>query len=380
MLPPQDTDPVERRMKTLRIDRLTQQILANGLDGIALMPGPNLVYLSGIHSHVSERPILLFMPVDDTPAIIIPELEAAKAENAGIPNERIFRWSDDEGYASAFQMACAQIELADYLLGVEALNMRVLELGLLQRYAPGISIVHVEPLMSALRSVKDGRELTAMAHAVDVAESAMEKLIPRIRVGQSEKQIAAMLREELFEAGADALAFNPIVSAGPNSASPHAVPTDRPLQQGDLLVVDWGAIVDDYPSDITRTFAVGRIDPELLRIYEIVKQANEAALKASKPGVSGRELDRVARQIIEDAGYGEMFIHRTGHGLGLEIHEPPYIMESNTEPLQTGNVFTIEPGIYMKGRGGVRIEDNIVITSEGFDCLTSLSKDLIQVG
>lgn len=367
-------------MNVLRFDRLKQQILANGLDGIALMPGPNMVYVSGIHTHVSERPVLLFIPADDTPAIIIPELEAIKAEQAGIPLERIFRWNDEEGYAGAFQQACAQIEIADFLLGVEALHMRVLELGLLQRYAPGLTIAHVESIMNSLRSLKDGKELAAMNRAIAVAESAMQSLIPRIQIGQSEKQIASMLVEELNLAGADGVAFEPIVSAGPNAASPHAVPTGRRIQEGDLLLIDWGAIVDDYPSDITRTFAVGDIEPELQSIYEIVRKANQVAVESSKPGATGRDLDRAARHVIEIAGFGEMFIHRTGHGLGLEIHESPFIMESNTVPLEPGNVFTIEPGIYLKDRAGVRIEDNVVITTDGYECLTNLSRELIQVG
>jgi Xaa-Pro dipeptidase len=367
-------------MNPQRIQRLVHETLAHGLDGLALMPGPNMVYLSGIHAHVSERPIILFIPVDDEPAIIIPELESSKAQAAGVPEERIFSWNDDQGYTSAFQMACAQIELSDWLLGVEALHMRVLELELLHRYAPGLTVAHAEPIMSALREVKDNGELSAMGRAAVAAETAMHKLLPRIRTGQSEKQIAAMLLQELTESGSEAAAFSPIVSAGPNSASPHAVPTDRLLQPGDLLVVDWGAVADDYPSDITRTFAVGELEPELAHVYEIVKKANQAAKAIARPGATGRDLDRAAREVVAAAGYGDYFFHRTGHGLGLEVHESPYIMEANTEPLKMGNVFTIEPGIYLAGRGGVRIEDDIVITANGSRSLTTFPRDLIQVG
>jgi Xaa-Pro dipeptidase len=367
-------------MNPKRIERLTDVVLEHGLDGIALMPGPNLLYLSGIHVHKSERPILLFVPADDDPAIIIPTLEAQKARRAGLAEERIFHWNDDEGYTGAFQKACAHLELSDYLLGVEALHMRVLELELLHRYAPGMTTAHAEPVMSALRLAKDEDELAAMQQAVDIAEQAMEALIPRIRIGQTEKQIAAMLSQEMTEAGSQGNAFGPIVQAGPNGALPHAVPSDRPIQAGDLMVIDYGAIVDDYPSDITRTFAVGEIAPDLKRVYATVKQANEAGRAAAKPGASGRDIDRAARSIIENAGYGDYFIHRTGHGLGLEVHEPPYIMEGNPEPLAPGAVFTVEPGIYLPGRAGVRIEDDVVITAEGARSLTSLSRELIQVG
>ncbi len=144
--------------------------------------------------------------------------------------------------------------------------------------------------------------------------------------------------------------------------------------------MDWGAIVDEYPSDITRTFQVGDLDPELVRVYDAVRRANEAGKAAARPGVTGEQVDRAARQVITDAGYGDQFIHRTGHGLGLEVHETPNMVAGNNEPLIPGNVFTIEPGIYLPGRGGVRIEDNIVVTAEGSLCLTNVTRELIRVG
>jgi Xaa-Pro dipeptidase len=367
-------------MNRKRIAKLTEEILSHGLDGIVLMPGPNMLYLSGMHTHVSERPILLFLPADDDPAVIIPRLEAVKAQQAGIPEDRIFAWGDDEGYMAAFQQACAHLELSDYLLGVEAFHMRVLEYELLKRYAPGLTTTHAEPVMTALRLKKDADEIAAMQKATEVAETAIQNLIPRLKIGQTEKEIAAMLSQELTNAGSEANAFGPIVAGGPNSASPHAMPTNRPIQAGDLLVIDWGAIIDDYPSDITRTFAVGEVEPELARIYEVVREANTAGKAAARPGATGQDIDRAARGVIVAADYGDYFIHRTGHGLGLEIHEPPYIIETNTTPLEPGNTFTVEPGIYLPNRGGVRIEDNIVITEDGQLTLTTFSRELIYVG
>jgi Xaa-Pro dipeptidase len=258
--------------------------------------------------------------------------------------------------------------------------MRVLELELLHRYSPGLTTTHVEPLIMSLRTIKDEFEQKAIRRAVAVAEQAIERLIPRIKIGQTEKQIASMLIQELMNAGSETSPFTPIVSAGPNGALPHAVPTDRKIQNGDFLVIDWGAVVEDYPSDITRTFAVGAVDAESQRIYETVKLANETAKLSARPGSNGQDVDRAARGVIEDMGYGDNFIHRTGHGLGLEIHEPPFMMEGNTTPLDPGTVFTIEPGIYIRGKGGVRIEDDVIITSDGCESLTSLSRDLIQVG
>ena len=366
-------------MNEERLKKLVQEARVHDLDGVALVPGANMTYISGIHAHLSERPVVLFILVDDEPAIIIPVLEASKAQDAGVPFARIFAWSDEEGYQGAFEEACARLGLSDSLLAIEALRMRVLELELLQRYAPGLSTAHAEPVMDALRMQKDADELAAHAKAVRLAEASMHELLPRLHAGLTEKEVAAMLVQSLLGSGAHALAFPPIVSAGPNAASPHAVPTDRPLQEGDLLVIDWGVVVDGYIADITRTFAVGAVDEELRLVYNIVQAANAAGRAAAQPGASGAEIDRAARRVIENAGYGDYFIHRTGHGLGLETHENPQIVQGNDTPLPPGAVFTVEPGIYLPGRGGVRIEDNLVITEEEGRSLTSFPRHLQEI-
>ncbi len=363
-----------------RLKKLQSAIKDQKLDGIALVPGPNIIYISGIHVHLSERPIILFVPAQGELAIIIPTLEAMKAENAGIAQENIYDWNDQEGYTPALQKASTKLALSNWKIGVEALYMRVLERDLLTQFAPNLEFQHAEPILSQLRSVKDEQEIAAMEKAIEVAGKSMESLLPRLKIGMSEKEVAGMLTQELLACGADSIAFGPIVSAGPNSASPHAVPTDRPLQEGDLLVIDWGVYKNDYPSDITRTFAVGEIDDEFKKIHNIVLEANERAKQVAKPGASGQDVDRAARQVIEDAGYGQYFIHRTGHGLGLEVHETPNMVESNLEPLRPGNVFTIEPGIYLPGRGGVRIEDNVVITDNGARSLTDFPRQLQTIG
>jgi Xaa-Pro dipeptidase len=367
-------------MNNKRLNKLNAQIADQGLDGIALLPGPNMFYISGISSHVSERPIILFLPAAAEPAIIIPTLEAMKARAAGIPDARIFDWNDQEGYSTAFQQAIAELQLATWTLGVEALNMRVFEYELLHKHAPSLKTAHAETVMNALRTIKDSSEIAAMEKAITAAESAINTLLPRIKIGMSEKQVAAMLTKELLAAGGDAIAFGPIVSGGPNSASPHAVPTDRPLQEGDLLVIDWGVFVDGYPSDITRTFAIGEVDAELRHIYETVKRSNEQGKLAARPGATGQDVDRAARKVIDDAGYGEQFFHRTGHGLGLEGHEEPNMVEGNNEPLLPGNVFTVEPGIYLPGRGGVRIEDDVLVTQDGCRSMTTFPRELIIIG
>ena len=193
----------------------------------------------------------------------------------------------------------------------------------------------------------------------------------------SEKDLAAELSIQLLQAGSDSdFPFPPIVASGPNSANPHAVPSERILQTGDLLLFDWGARYEGYCSDITRTFAIGEIDPELRKIYDLVNQANSSGRETGKPGLQAGDVDRAARSIITQGGYGEFFTHRTGHGLGMESHEPPYMFAENNLSLEEGMVYTVEPGIYLPGKGGVRIEDDMVITAGGCLSLTDFPREL----
>ena len=174
--------------------------------------------------------------------------------------------------------------------------------------------------------------------------------------------------------------FAPIVSSGPNAANPHASPTQRKLQTGDLLVVDWGATYDGYISDLTRTFAVGEVDDEYRKIHEIVQEANAAGRAAARPGVPCANVDKAARDVIEKSGYGTYFTHRTGHGIGMEGHEEPYMRGDNMQLLEPGMAFTVEPGIYLPGRNGVRIEDNVAITETGADVLSDMPREIRTVG
>jgi Xaa-Pro dipeptidase len=367
-------------MNKKRIQQLQTQLQQSGYDVAAIQPGPNLLYLTGIHSHLSERPLVLFVPAEGELAIVIPILEAPKAEKAGIAPTQIFGWGDGEGYAGAFQRASHALGLDGQTAAVETLYMRVLELEMLHAVAPQLKTAHVDGLMNGLRLVKDDEELGKMERAVAVAETAMAALLPQIKIGQTEKYIAGLLAQELLNAGSEAMPFSPIVSSGPNAASPHAVPTDRPIGAGELLIIDWGAVVADYPSDLTRTFAVGDISAELRHLYEAVASANEAGKAASAPGATCSAVDEAARGVITAAGYGDYFIHRTGHGLGLEVHEAPSMMTGNLQKLVTGMVFTVEPGIYLPGVGGARVEDDVVITADGHRSLSTFPRTLLVVG
>jgi Xaa-Pro dipeptidase len=361
-----------------RLSQLVHQASAHGLDALALVPGPNLFYLTGLSFHLSERPIVALLPVDRNPAIVLPVLEAVQVERAPFRLET-YPYTDEEGYTAAFQRACAALELAESMVGVEELRMRLLEARLLERYAPGCQLLPVEEVMAELRMRKDEHEIAQMRRAITITETALQATMRQIEVLMTEQALAALLKVEMLKAGGEEMSFSPIVVAGPNSASPHSTSSERPIMAGDTIIVDCGVTVGGYAADITRTFAIGGLAPEMARVYEVVRAANAAGRMAVRPGVSAEEVDWAARVLIEEAGYGEYFFHRTGHGLGLETHEPPYIVAGNKQVLEPGMTFTVEPGIYLPGQGGVRIEDDVLVTSGGAESLTTFPRELISL-
>lgn len=359
--------------------RLREAMARAGVERVALVPGANLFYLTGLHFHRMERPIVALFPLKGDPALILPALEVEKARAAPIP-WRLFPYTDEEGPAGAFQAAAEALGGIGRPIAVEILAMRVLEWSLLAQAFRPPEQVPAEPLLASLRMVKEAAEIAAMRRAVSVAEEALRRWLAEVRIGMSEREAARRLIQAGLAAGADAMAFEPIVVAGPNAALPHATPSDRPIGPGELVIVDFGVVVDGYVSDITRTFAAGVPDPELVRIYEVVREANEAGRAAVRPGIPAEAVDRAARAVVEAAGHGPYFLHRTGHGLGLEVHEPPYIVAGDTTLLQPGMTFTVEPGIYLPGKGGVRIEDDVVVTETGGESLTTFPRELLRIG
>ena len=256
----------------------------------------------------------------------------------------------------------------------------MLELQYLENAAPNAKLVDAGDSLKSLRMRKDEAEIAAMRRAVEIAQVALLATQPRIQVGVSEREIAAELTLQVLRAGSEPqLPFYPIVSGGPNSANPHASPSGRVLQPGDLLVIDWGASYQGYVSDLTRTFAIGAVEDELALIASFVHQANRAAQAVAAPGVPVEVVDQAAREVIEKSGYGQYFIHRTGHGIGMEGHEAPYIRSGNRRKLDPGMTFTIEPGIYLPNRAGVRIEDDVFITDKGCESLSDLPRELWQI-
>jgi Xaa-Pro dipeptidase len=360
-----------------RLTRLIETMRTEKFDAIVLNPGPSLYYMTGLSFHLMERPIVFIITLNEEPTFILPELELSKAEKSDLGLELIPYGEDDASRAQAFQEASTRLHLDQRCIGVEPLCLRVFELRLLESASPGADFVSCEGALSSLRMIKDENEKNYIRQAVVVAENALKATLPLIRVGMSELELASELTTQLLRAGSEpAMPFQPIVASGPNSALPHATPTDRKLQAGDLLIIDWGATVGGYISDITRTFTLGEIDPELEKIHSIVQGSNAAGREAVQPGIACQEIDRASRAVIENAGYGQFFIHRTGHGIGLEGHEHPNIREGNLQTLIPGMTFTVEPGIYLPDRGGVRVEDDVIVTDSGGESLSTYNRQL----
>jgi Xaa-Pro dipeptidase len=364
----------------VRHARLAEALKTAKIDALVLNPGPSLTYLTGLHFHLMERPVAVIFIPGQPLAIILPELETAKLTALSFPVQT-FAFNDDPAtWQDVYRRAMQATQIEGRRVGVEPTRFRVLELRFLETAAPHAQIVSAESAVASLRMCKDATEISAMRKAVDIAQRALQATIPLIRIGMTEQDIAAEMILQLLRAGTRAdMPFAPIVSGGPNSANPHAFPSTRKIAPGDFLVIDWGASFDGYISDLTRTFAIGKVEPELQKIYETVKQANTAGRAVGRPGIPAGDVDRAARAIIESAGYGKYFIHRTGHGIGMEGHEEPYIHAANQLALAPGMAFTVEPGIYLPAYNGVRIEDDVVITADGAESLSDFTLDLITI-
>ena len=364
---------------TDRIARLQEAMRAAGLDALAIACGANMFYLTGLDFHTKLRLTLALIPASGQPALVLPQMEAGRATELARAPLRLYPWGDAEGPGEALRQAAADLGLAGRRVGVEHTVMRVFELRALEAAAPGVAVEDATPLLAGLRMAKDAEELAAMRQAVRVIEEALRAALQQAAPGMTERELADLWERGIRAAGC-LPSFETTVAAGPNGANPHHSSGDRRLQPGDLVVLDGGAVYNGYASDITRTVAVGQISDEDRRIYELVLAANAAGrAAAARPAATGESIDAAARRVIEEGGYGPQFIHRTGHGLGIDVHEPPFIVAGSRDPLPVGATFTVEPGIYIAGRLGVRIEDDMVITPDGAESLTTFPRELIVI-
>jgi Xaa-Pro dipeptidase len=362
-----------------RLNRLTQIMHANDLDAVALNPGSSLAYLTGLDFHLMERPVIALFGVDGQISIVLPALEKGKLEALTFPVHAQTYEDDPAQWNQAFVEGFSAFSGRPLRIGVEPTRMRILEESYLQQALPQAEIVHSGQTLAALRLHKDEAELAKMRKAAVIAQNALLATLRVIRPGWTEQQIAGELAVQLSRAGSQGKGFDAIVALSENAANPHSSPGQRALKEGDFLLIDYGAMFEDYASDITRTFSCGEVSEEMRTVADLVYEANRNARENGKPGMPAGDVDRFARSIIEAGGYGEYFTHRTGHGLGMEIHEAPYIFAGNPLLLEEGMTFTIEPGIYLPGRFGVRIEDDVVVTQDGLRSLTDLPRNVLPL-
>ena len=356
-----------------RLARAQAELDRQGVDFLMVGISSDLYYLYGYLGHASERLTMLILPRTGKAAVVVPKLESPLlAERRELADLLI--WEETEAptaLAASFvgDAAGKTIAVNDHLYSSFLLK--------LQAAAPGATWVSANDTLKALRMIKDAREVELLHEAGRRTDVAWEEFIRSPLSGQTETEVMQRLAE-LTRAQGLKVGFG-ICASGPHAASPHHHTGDRVIQQGDSVVFDWGGTLEGYTSDVTRTVHVGEPSEEFRTVYQIVLEANQAALDAVKPGAACQDVDRAARKVITDAGYGDAFLHRTGHGLGLDVHEEPYLLEGNTMPLAAGMVFSDEPGIYLAGRFGVRIEDAVVCTESGGMRLNEATRDLIVV-
>ncbi|MEQ8297821.1 MAG: Xaa-Pro peptidase family protein [Nitratireductor sp.] len=354
-----------------RLARLREAMRAEAADLVAIAPGSHMDWLVGFHPHPDERPCLLLVGAKKE-AFLMPVLNAeGTREHTDIA---FHTWSDDQGPKAALDEALAAI-------GAEGAKTVVLDETMRADFAllvldalPGATHAFTDRTLGRLRMVKDEGEIAKLKMNAEIADRAMQKAFAAIRPGMAEKDLAQVVKDHFASEGAVPSFW--IVGGGQNGAFPHHQSGDRPLAEGDAIVIDIGARKAGFPSDITRMAVVGRPPEGYGQIHTIVEKAVQAAMKAARPGVKASAVDAAARTVIADAGYGEYFVHRTGHGMGIDGHEPPYITATADTVLEEGMVFSIEPGIYLPGRFGIRLEEIVVLRADGPEILSGLPRDL----
>jgi Xaa-Pro aminopeptidase len=353
-----------------RTRRCQERLAAVGADAAVLFPSTNLFYASGFREEPGERHLLLFVPREGDPAFVAPEMYDEQIRDASWV-EDIRLWADGEDPTELVAALAAEFDLRGGHLLVDD-TMWALFTRDLRETLPNATFGLASEVFEDLRMRKDETELATLRRAGRVADEVSVEIreLGEEAVGMTETELADEIERRLAAAGGEEVAFGTIAGSGPNGAKPHHRHEDREIRRGDPVVLDFGAYVDGYPGDQTRTVVFAGDPPEgYVEVHEVVREAQQAAVEAVESGVPAEKIDRAAREVIEEAGYGEEFVHRTGHGVGLDVHESPYIVEGNETELEAGMVFSVEPGVYLEGEFGVRIEDLVVVTAEGCERL-----------
>ncbi|MGV3464735.1 MAG: M24 family metallopeptidase [Heyndrickxia sp.] len=358
-----------------RLQSLTEWLKVQNIDAAFITSSENVFYLSGFNSDPHERLLGVAVFQDKEPFLICPALDVNDAKQSGWEYEVIGCSDTDNAWDIVAKNINSRVEKVQRMaLEKEHINLERYE-EILKRFSEA-TFVAAEEKLRELRLVKDENEKRILKKAAEFADFAVQVGINEIAEGKTELDIIAAIEYELKKKGISQMSFDTMVLTGNNAASPHGNPGLTKIKKGDLVLFDLGVVYEGYCSDITRTVAYDHINDEQHKIYHTVLKAEEEAVKAVKPGIKAKELDQLARDIITDAGYGEYFTHRLGHGLGIGVHEYPSVTNTNELTLKEGMVFTIEPGIYVPGVAGVRIEDDVFVTKNGVDLLTSFDKTL----
>ncbi len=355
-----------------------------GVDALVVSPSSDLVYLCGYDALALERPTLLVLCDGRDPVLVVPRLERARVPEVSASVAEVISWEETE---DPFAVAAAQLEGArSVVIGDQMWASHLVDLLEALGRAPGAGgrppgdtdIRKASEVLGPVRARKEPAELEALEVAARMADAVASRLTELVEVGMSERDAASAIASALLEEGNDGVGFV-IVASGPNSASPHHEPGNRRIADGDVVVCDFGGIADGYRSDITRTMVFGEPPEGFESAYAILREAQQRGVEVSAAGASAGEIDRAVRRVIEEAGYGPYFIHRTGHGIGLDPHEPPYIVGGSQERIDESMCFSVEPGIYIEGRFGMRLEDIVVATKTGGRRLNQVPGEVIRV-
>ncbi len=358
-----------------RLEKFQSWMKENEIEVSFVTSSENVFYMSGFYTNPHERLLALVVFQEAEPFLVCPAMEIHDAKNAGWEHE-IIGFSDIDNPWELIHRSIQSRMDNIAKVAIEKEHMNVERYENLMKLFPNAKFVSAEEKLRLLRMIKDEKELKILEEACSLADYAIEFGVSEIKEGKSELDVLNAIEYALKQKGVTEMSFSTMVLTGANAASPHGNPGNNKIQKGDLVLFDLGVVVDRYCSDITRTVAYGDINDKQKEIYDTVLKAQLAALEVSKPGVTAQEVDLTARRIIADAGYGEYFPHRLGHGLGISVHEYPSLTETNPLVIQEGMVYTIEPGIYVPGIAGVRIEDDVYITSNGARTLTKYPKEL----
>ncbi|GGA36968.1 M24 family metallopeptidase [Psychrobacillus lasiicapitis] len=358
-----------------QVKKIQNFLQTNNMEAAFITTPDNVFYFTGFRSNPHERLLGVAIFKDAEPFIICPQMEIPDAKASGWKGQIVGHQDTDNAWDIVVQTM--KEKAGDITtLAVEKAHLTVERLEALIERLPNLQVSRIDEKINDLRVIKSEEELVNMRKAAELADFAIEVGCKEIAEGKTELEILNAIELAVKEKGAAQMSFDTMVLSGPKTASPHGTPGERKIQKGDFILLDLGVVYNGYCSDITRTVAFGEPTADKREIYETVLRAEEAAVQAVKPGITAMELDKIARDVITDAGYGEYFTHRLGHGLGISVHEFPSITGVNEMKLETGMVFTIEPGIYHPEITGVRIEDDVVVTADGVEVLTKFPKDL----